>query len=152
MMHKLQSALRIGAVLFVSTVASAHVVSAPPPAPPNPQLHLTGTEAYTTGGKDFIRYRYDVANKDAYPNAMFAAAPRLPPCGANTKASRTWVDVFDERGKRLNGFCSFGSPADLGKIWFALEQGVTPPSYVFIVLTDRLTKAKYKSNLADTTL
>jgi hypothetical protein len=139
-------------MLLVSTVASAHVVSAPPPAPPNPQLLLTGTEAYTTGGKDFIRYRYDVANKDAYPANMFAASPGLPACGTNTKASRTWVDVFDQRGKRLNGFCAFSKPSDLSQIWFALEQGVIPPSYVFIVMTDRKTTAKYKSNLAETTL
>lgn len=118
---------------------------------PNPQLYLTGTEVFEQGPKTFIRYRYDVFNKDHYPAAMFAASPALPPCGLNTKASRTWVDVFDSGGKRLNRFCAFGNPNDLGSIWFALEQGVVPPSYVFIVLTDRKTSAKYKSNFADTT-
>jgi hypothetical protein len=151
MIHKFGKALLIGAVLFVSTAARAHVLS-PPPPPPNPQLYLTGTEAYTTGGKDYIRYRYDVANKDAYPTRMFAASPQLPPCGVNRSASRTWVDIFDQSGKRLNGFCAFSKPADLSQIWFALEQGVIPPSYIFIVLTDRQTKVKYKSNLAETTL
>jgi hypothetical protein len=121
------------------------------PATPNPQLYLTRTEVFEQGSKTFIRYRYDVFNKDQYPAAMFAAAPALPPCGLNTTASRTWVDVFDPNGKRLNRFCAFGSPNDLGSIWFALEQGVVPPSYVFIVLTDRKTSVKYKSNLADTT-
>jgi hypothetical protein len=122
------------------------------PATPNPILYLTGTEAFEQGSKTFIRYRYDVFNKDQYPAAMFAAAPALPPCGLNTNASRTWVDVFDSRGKRLNRFCAFGNPNDLRSIWFALEEGVAPPSYVFIVLTDRQTNTQYKSNLADTTL
>jgi hypothetical protein len=33
-----------------------------------------------------------------------------------------------------------------------LEEGVIPPSYVYIELNDRQTNTKYKSNLADTTL
>jgi len=114
-------------------------------------LYLIGTEAYQAGGKQFIRYEYDVLNKDSYPAEMFAAAPALPPCGANTKASRTWVDIFDSRGKRLYGFCALGKPSDLGKLWFALEPSVVPPSYVYIEINDRQTNTKYKSNLADTT-
>jgi hypothetical protein len=114
-------------------------------------LYFTGYETFQTGGKNFIRYKYDVFNKDAYPAEMFAAAPALPPCGTNTKASRTWVDIFDQSGKRLYGFCGFGKPADLSKIWFALEEGVIPPSWIYIELNDRQTNTKYKSNLADTT-
>jgi len=113
---------------------------------------MKGTEFYHANGKDFIRYKYDVLNKDSYPADLFAAAPALPPCGANTKSSRTWVDFFDSRGKRLYGFCALGKPADLGTIWFALESGVVPPSYVYIEMTDRQTNTKYKSNLADTAL
>src|SRR5437588_13069647 len=132
------------AISFVNqTAASA-------PVTPNPILYLTGTEVYFQGGKTFIRYKYDVFNKTDYPAAMFAAAPNLPPCGANTKSSRTWVDFFDSRGKRLYGFCALGKPSDLGQIWFALEQSVLPPSYVYIEMTDRQTNTKYKSNLADT--
>jgi hypothetical protein len=122
------------------------------PILPNPVLYLTGQEFYSANGKDFVRYRYDVLNKDAYPADLFAQAPSLPPCGANTKASRTWVDFFDQSGKRLYGFCALGKPEDLGSIWFAMEAGVVPPSYVYIELTDRQTETKYKSNLADTAL
>jgi hypothetical protein len=136
--------------LLVILVASSHVASVPPPLP-NPVLYLMGTETFDQGGKHWIRYKFDVFNKDDYPAELFAAAPNLPPCGANTKASRTWVDFFDSRGKRLNGFCALGKPSDLSGIWFALEQGVIPPSYVYIEMTDRQTNTKYKSNLADTT-
>ena len=139
------------ASLMLAMMASART-SQPVPVLPNPVLYLTSTEFFSTGGKDFIRYRYDVLNKDAYPADMFAAAPALPPCGANTKSSRTWVDIFDSRGKRLYGFCAFSKPSDLGSIWFALEDGVVPPSYIYIELNDRQTNTKYKSNLADTTL
>jgi hypothetical protein len=120
--------------------------------PPNPILYLTSEEPYTAGGKNWIRRRYDVANKTSYPVEMFAAAPGLPPCGSNTNSSRTWVDFFDSTGKRLYGFCALGKPEDLGKIWVAFEEGVIPPSYVYIELNDRQTNTKYKSNLADTTL
>ena len=144
-----KQALLLFPVLFLLTLANQRVASAPPL--PNPVLYLTGTEAYQTGGKQFIRYRLDVLNKADYPAALFAPAPELPPCGANTKSSRTWVDIYDSRGKRLYGFCALGKPSDLGQIWFGLEQGVVPPSYVYIELTDRQTNTKYKSNLADTT-
>ena len=120
--------------------------------PPKPVLYLATLEAFSTGGKNYIRLRYDVLNKAEYPADMFAAAPGLPPCGNNTSASRTWVDFFDETGKRLYGFCALSKPEDLGKIWIAYEEGTIPPSYVYIELNDRQTNTKYKSNLADTTL
>ena len=125
--------------------------SASAPALPNPVLYLTGAEPHQSGAKQFIRYTYDVSNKDAYPADFFAASPNLPPCGKNTKAARTWVDFYDQSGKRLNGFCALGKPADLNGIWFDIEVGTIPPSYVYIELNDRQTNTKYKSNLADTT-
>ena len=141
--------------LFLSTgllavlLTTQTVVSAPPL--PNPVLYLVGTETFKSGGKQFIRYNYDVLNKADYPASLFAAAPDLPPCGKNTRASRTWLDFYDQQGKRLNGFCALSKPSDLGSIWFALEEGVVPPSYVYIELTDRHANTKYKSNLSDTT-
>ncbi|HEX4631409.1 MAG TPA: hypothetical protein VH188_10645 [Chthoniobacterales bacterium] len=120
--------------------------------PPKPILYLMGTEAYSTGGKNYIRLRYDVLNKADYPAEMFAAAPALPPCGLNHNSSRTWVDFFDAAGHRIYGFCALGTPDDLGKIWIAYEEGTIPPSYVYIELNDRQTNTKYKSNLADTVL
>ena len=138
-------------VAFVMTGGIKTGATVPPPLP-NPVLYLIEQEYYTTGGNNFIRYRYDVLNKDAYPADMFAPAPGLPPCGANTNSSRSWVDFFDSRGKRLYGFCALGKPSDLGKIWFALPEDQIPPSYVYIEINDRQTNTKYKSNLADTVL
>jgi hypothetical protein len=113
---------------------------------------LIGTEHYQAGGKNWVRYRYDVFNKDSYPAAMFAAAPALPPCGNNANSSRSWVDVFDGTGRRLYGFCALGTPDNLGKIWFAAEEGAVPPSWIYIEINDRQSGTKYKSNLAETTL
>jgi len=140
--------------LFVMTFAVVLAAQSSSAAPllPNPVLFLTGLDHVVVNGKQVIRYNYDVLNKDEYPAELFAPAPKLPPCGANTNAARTWVDVYDQSGKRLQGFCALGKPADLGKIWFALEEDTIPPSYIYIELNDRLTGTKYKSNLAETTL
>ena len=132
-------------VLALQFVAAAQTV-------PNPVLTFMGSEEFEGGGKQFIRYYFDVFNKSDYPADLFASSPDLPPCGSNTKAARTWVDVYDITGKRLNGFCALGKPSDLNKIWFAAESGVVPPSWIYIELTDRKTGTKYKSNLAETTL
>ena len=132
-------------VFAVQGVASAPVI-------PNPVLYFLGPEYVEIGGKQMIRYHYDVLNKDQFPDDMFAKSPNLPPCGSNTQAARTWVDIYNQGGKRLNGFCALGKSDDLGKIWFAMEETVIPPSYIYIELNDRKTNTKYKSNLADTTL
>ena len=139
-------------VLMFAAVGNRSHATAPPPPLPNPVLYLVTQEYFTKSGTNFVRYRYDVMNKDAYPAEMFAPAPGLPPCGANKNSSRSWVDIFDSRGKRLQGFCALSKPADLGKIWFAMEEDVIPPSYVYIEINDRQTNTKYKSNLADTVL
>ena len=135
--------------LFVSALMVVTEVVASAPPLPNPVLIFTGTEAVRQGGKTFIHYHYDVFNKSEYPAALFAEAPTLPPCGKNNKSSRTWVDLFDQSGKRLYGFCALAKPADLNKIYFAVEDGVVPPSWIYIEMTDRQTNTKYKSNLAE---
>ena len=145
-------AKRTSLALIIMLLVFSTTGSASAPVLPNPVLYFLGPELYETGGKQFIRYSYDVANKDEYPDDLFAASPNLPPCGSNTKAARTWVDIYDQSGKPLNAFCALGKSSDLGKIWFALEFDKVPPSYVYIEMNDRKTPIKYKSNLADTTL
>ncbi|HEX8214994.1 MAG TPA: hypothetical protein VF582_05930 [Allosphingosinicella sp.] len=140
--------------MLVAAAMAAAIVAVPAAAQRtlDPVLYLIGTEHYQAGGKNWVRYRYDVFNKDSYPAAMFAAAPALPPCGNNANSSRSWVDVFDGTGRRLYGFCALGTPDNLGKIWFAAEEGAVPPSWIYIEINDRQSGTKYKSNLAETTL
>ena len=140
----------LAVVSFILVLTTQGVASAP--VLPNPILYFLGPEYVEVSGKQIVRYHYDVLNKDQYPDDMFAKSPALPPCGQNTQAARTWVDIYNQAGKRLNGFCALGKSADLNKIWFALEVDEIPPSYIYIELNDRKTATKYKSNLADTTL
>jgi hypothetical protein len=138
-------------VLLMTVVTFAGLSTAQAPLA-KPVLVLKGQEPVDVRGKQFIRYNYFVANADAYPDTLFAASPNLPPCGANTKAARTWVSFFDKGGKQLNAFCALGGHNDLNGIWFALDPDVIPPSYVHIELNDRQTNTKVTSNDADTTL
>lgn len=139
-------------VILLTTATATDSVSTAQSNPlPNPILVYMGQENYEANGKEWTRYKYSVFNLASYPNEMFAASPDLPPCGSNTKSSRTWVDIYDQQGKRLYGFCALANNDGLSKLWFALERGVNPPSWVYIELTDRKTNTKYKSNLAETT-
>jgi hypothetical protein len=138
------------AVVTLVLVFATHG-SAAAPVPPTPVLYFLGAEYAQVNGKQITRYRFDVLNKDQYPDDMFAQSPDLPPCGANTKAARTWIDIYDQSGKRLNGFCALGKSGDLNGLWFALDTDVIPPSYIYIELNDRKTNTKYKSNLSETT-
>ncbi len=147
-MKNLFAATAIAVVLFVFSGTEAIGQT----TLPNPVLYFLGQESYITNKVNFIRYRYGVLNSSTYPDAMFAAAPALPPCGANANSSRTWVDVFDMRGKRLYGFCALGKSDNLNTVWFALPETEVPPSWIYIELNDRQNGTKYKSNLAETTL
>lgn len=147
----LSFALLSAQIVFTQQQPSILNSAQQPPPLPNPVLYFIEQEFFTTGGKQWIRYKYAVDNFNAYPNELFAAAPALPPCGNNTKSARTWVDFYDQSGKRLNGFCALGKPSDLNSIWFALEADAIPPSWVYIELNDRQTSTKYKSNLVETT-
>ena len=132
------------------TATTGSASTAPPPLP-NPVLQFTGQEFYEANGKQWTHYKYEVFNRDVYPNEMFAASPELPPCGTNTKSARTWVDIYDQSGKRLYGFCALANHDGLGRLWFALERNALPPSWIYIEMNDRKTNTKYKSNLAETT-
>jgi hypothetical protein len=116
---------------------------------PNPVLYFKGTETFESGGKRYIRYNLGVTNAADYPPDIFVASPDLPPCGKNTRASRTWLDIYTLNGKRLYGFCALEKAADLGNIWFAIEEGTAPPNYVYIELWDRRTDTKHRSTTAE---
>jgi hypothetical protein len=144
MYHRLVSA--VSAILLPAMLPSAAAAQ----SLPNPEIVLTGTEAYSTDAGKFTHYRFDVRNKGAFPADLFITSPGLPPCGTNANASRSWVDFYDASGKRLLGFCTIASSAELGTIWFSVPDGTPAPTSVYIEIWDRLTNKRYRSNLAET--
>jgi len=113
---------------------------------PRPRLVFHGAEAFTWRGEEWRRYLLGIANWAEYPEELFAIAPDLPPCDGNPNASRTWLEIFSDDGTRLYGFCALTSPESLKKFWFALPRKMTPPSCVYITLTDRRCGITYTSN------
>ncbi len=113
---------------------------------PNPSVSFNGHEVYEAGGQTWVRYKLEVDNWSSYPDAMFAPAPYLAPCGLNNNSSRTWVKIYDNNGSYVYGFCALGSSSNLTSIWFARGQGVAPPPSVSVSLNDRECGTTYESN------
>jgi hypothetical protein len=110
---------------------------------PTPNIAFTGIEEGETD-----RFQLTVTNRAEFPNALFVASPELPPCGLNTSASRTWVDIFRDANTTLYGFCALSSSALLNDLWFAAPEGATPAS-VYVTLTDRKSNQVYTSNTVE---
>ena len=128
------------------TFASARGVEAQ--ALPAPQVKFGGTEDYVANGQQWTRYRLAVVNRSDYLDELFASAPDLPPCGDNKNSARTWVDIYNRQGrKRIYGFCALKASTDLGSLWFAFEKGTTPPSSIYVTVTDRRNKMRATSNV-----
>src|SRR4030095_7131160 len=97
MMTSAKTSLRLMILLGLFAIALVNAVelrAQTTTSIPNPVLVFLGAEYYQAGGKSYVRYRYSIDNRETYPDPLFAAAPALPPCGQNTKASRTWVDLY----------------------------------------------------------
>ena len=109
---------------------------------PSPQLALKNIEP----NNSFTRYNLTVDNRSSFPDELFAPAPHLPPCGANSNASRTWVDIYDGDDNYIYGFCGLSSADQLDDIWFAVSEGESPPSSAYITLQDRECNNTYTSN------
>jgi hypothetical protein len=119
---------------------------------PNPDLRFVGIEEYEVRGERFKRFNLRVENWGAYPVELFAPAPDLPPCGANTNSSRTWVDILDAEGRKLYGFCAVRSAESLQRLWFAVPVSQTPPAAVAVALRDRRQNLLYRSQIVATHL
>jgi hypothetical protein len=119
-------------------------------AVPNPVIALSGTVNGTgSDGNPYVYYHFKVTNYTSYPDSMFVERPDLAPCGENTSASQTWLDIYDANtNTRIYGFCGFGQASDLLLLpWFALTPGVAPPPiYIKLVDRDPSTGGTYTSN------
>jgi hypothetical protein len=115
------------------------------PSLATPVIVAGPTEDYFLDGAWYTRYYLPVANRAQFPDALFEASPDLPPCGLNPAASRTWVELYNGSGVRVQGFCGFGSSSDLEQVWFAVRRGEKPPSPIYVTLWDRRCNLRHTS-------
>ncbi|WP_452223652.1 hypothetical protein [Lacinutrix chionoecetis] len=113
---------------------------------PNPILGFTKKETITVRQLKFLKIHLSVQNWDAYTDAFFKASPQLPPCGKNKNASRTWLEIYDDKGKRLYGYCAINTNKRLQDFSFAVPLSKPIPNTCHIVLWDRITNKRYTSN------
>lgn len=112
---------------------------------PKPVIRYNGWQDNTENGRTLRQYKFEVVNRDSFPDEIFAAAPELEPCGRNANASRTWINIYDGRGRRIYGFCALRSNAELSLISFNLPPDEVPPEKVYIDMVDRQTRTVYAS-------
>jgi len=110
---------------------------------PKPKLVYKGKEDRTT----YTIYNLSVANRNDYPASLFRPAPDLEPCGINKNSSRMWLDISDQNGKRIYGFCALTKPSDMDGLWFSIDKGKVPPKSVSITLNDRACSISSQSNV-----
>ncbi|HST36672.1 MAG TPA: hypothetical protein VLK25_08600, partial [Allosphingosinicella sp.] len=77
-MKPINALAAFAAAITLSIAAGPSVAQGPRNTLPNPVLYMTGQEYYSVNGTSFVRYQFDVLNKDQYPAAMCAAAAGLP--------------------------------------------------------------------------
>ncbi len=116
------------------------------PALPKPQV----TVESRTWDNGFDHVELDVPNYSSFPDVLFAPAPDLPPCGANTSSSRTWVDIVrGDDGSYVYGFCSFGQASDLDLLYYSWPLDQSPPTSIIVRITDRQCGIVYESDPVD---
>lgn len=132
----------IFSLLLLAAASTASAQCNTPPFP-NPVIKYLGA----TDEPQVIRFWFGVVNFAQYNNTLFAASPLLPPCGANTSASRTWLFVFTGNGVAVQGYCALSQNTQLQKLSFAVKKGTTMPKSFFIRMNDRRCNRTVQSNV-----
>jgi hypothetical protein len=116
---------------------------------PDPVLTFTGTIDDTVNGQELTSYQIPVNNWADFPDALFTATPDLPACPLNKSSSRSLVNIFDEKGNYIDGFCALTKAADLQLISFSIARSQVPPASVYVEIADRRCIQYYRSPVID---
>ncbi len=108
-----------------------------------PAPKIAARYAFSTSGYD--DYAIQVTNWSRFPDELFVAAPDLPPCGLNAKASRSWVEMYRPNGERLYGYCALtGGAHDLSSgMYYMVPAGSSGD--VYLEIWDRRCNLRYRS-------
>lgn len=104
---------------------------------PRPQVKFLGTEKIEQNGRAATAYRFEIVNRKDFDDELFFPAPVLGPCGKNTSPSRTWVNIYNESGRRLYGYCAIKTNAELVTLGFIIPDGSPAPVKILVEFVDR---------------
>lgn len=130
----------------VALTVLAFALAAAAQSLPRPEIRLVGVENRVSNGRPVKAYEIEVVNRAEYSNELFAEAPVLPPCGRNANAARTWINIYGDRGVRLQGWCAIKDNGELASLQFALPANRPQPKTLFINLVDRFEGIIVRSN------
>ena len=91
-------------------------------------------------------YEIEVANRGEYADDLFLQTAVLPPCGKNPNASRTWINLYGDRGARIHGWCVIKDTGELASLRFNLPAAAPQPKTIFIDFVDRFEGRIVRSN------
>ena len=121
-------------VTLVAAVSSYAQCNTPPF--PTPKVQYLGMIPEPQAN----RYFFTVTNYGDYSDALFVKSPALPPCGLNTEASRTWLNIYRANNVRIYGYCAFHDNSRMANVSFAVKKTDPQPRAFYIRLTDRKCK------------
>lgn len=100
-------------------------------------------------GYEMRNYFFEIVNRDEFSDDLFVRTDELPPCGANPRASRTWMDFFDGDGNRIYGHCVINGKKQLAFIGFGRTKGQAVPKSIYVEFHDRVTSQTVRSNVVE---
>lgn len=113
---------------------------------PKPEIHLVGVTDEVNNGHAVRVYEIEVVNRYEFDNALFVAAPVLPPCGRTANASRTWLNIYRDKSVRFYGWCGINANNELASLKFILPADREQPKKIFIDFVDRAEGKFVRSN------
>jgi len=113
---------------------------------PKPKLKLVGVSDGVNNGVAVKVYEIEVVNRTEMSDEFFISAPALPPCGTNADASRTWINLYDEKSVRIYGWCTIKTSGELASLRFMMRAADSQPKKLFIDLVDRAEGIILRSN------
>ena len=127
------------AILAISGVALAQQM-------PKPQIRLIGVTDIINNGYAMKMYEVEVVNRQEISDEFFQLSPALPRCGRNPNASRTWINIYGDKGAAIYGWCAIATSAELGSLKFLMAETAPQPKRIFIDLVDRAEDRVIRSN------
>ena len=128
--------------LFIAMgyIAMGFAISSSAQDLPKPKFGFVRVSEQVNNGVAVRTYEVEVANRDKFDNDLFVPSPALPACGQNANASRTWLNIYDGDGIRLQGWCAINASGELAALKFNIPSADPQPRSLFIEFIDRFNR------------